>query len=153
MFILCRAAKNEPRKRAKGPNAPWIPATQKLLTLRVTNVFAKMCKFRLCVGVLIKKRQHGRHTQAVMQKFLLPATHPCQHKFQAKTESKFFANLSPAQHPGGGYPAVGCQGRSRRERPGVFSFAISLRRGKEMASKQPASACRRHSVSVPRNSC
>jgi hypothetical protein len=26
MFILCSAAKNEPRKRAKGFNTPWIPA-------------------------------------------------------------------------------------------------------------------------------
>jgi len=26
MFILCHAAKNEPRKRAKGSNTPWHPA-------------------------------------------------------------------------------------------------------------------------------
>jgi hypothetical protein len=28
VFILCRAAKNEPRKRAKGPNALWKPAAR-----------------------------------------------------------------------------------------------------------------------------
>jgi hypothetical protein len=28
MFILCHAAKNEPRKRAKGSNTPWHPAVR-----------------------------------------------------------------------------------------------------------------------------
>ena len=37
---------------------------------------------------------------------------------------------------------------AKGESLGVFSFAISLRRGKEMASKQTVSACRRHSASV-----
>jgi hypothetical protein len=33
MFILCRAAKNEPRKRAKGSNTPWHPAVRHAKTL------------------------------------------------------------------------------------------------------------------------
>jgi hypothetical protein len=61
MFILCHAAKNEPRKRAKGSNTPWDPAAQK--RLHSNHIFAKCCRFRFCVGVLMGKRQHGRRTQ------------------------------------------------------------------------------------------
>jgi hypothetical protein len=53
-------------------------------------------------------------------KILATCYAPVSAKFQAKTESKFFANLSPAQHPDGGYPAVGCQGRSKGESLGSF---------------------------------
>jgi hypothetical protein len=41
MFILCRAAKNEPRKRAKGPNALWKPATRKRRFVVTPLIFAR----------------------------------------------------------------------------------------------------------------
>ena len=103
MFILCHAAKNEPRKRAKG--SPWIPnCAQK--RLHSNHVFAKCCKFRFCVGVLMVKRQHEGHTQQVKAKIFAVCYAPCvSRNFKQNETAKALAKLLPVQQPDGGYPA------------------------------------------------
>ena len=41
MFILSRSRKNEPRKRTKGPNALWLPATRKRRFALASLMFAR----------------------------------------------------------------------------------------------------------------
>jgi hypothetical protein len=67
----------------------------------------------------IKMRTRKAHASS-NAKILATCDAPLSARFQAKTESKFFAHLSPAQHPDGGYPAAGCQGRSKGESLGSF---------------------------------
>jgi hypothetical protein len=55
VFILCRAAKNEPRKRAKGSNTPWIPATCKRRCAVTPLMFARRWAVSTLASVFSRK--------------------------------------------------------------------------------------------------
>ena len=88
MFILCHPTKNEPRKRTKGPNALWKPATRKPFRYRVTHFFAKTSSFRFCVCKLKKLANTGVSRNALFVKFSL--------SFSAPYFSKMFCFFTPA---------------------------------------------------------
>jgi len=85
VFILCLAAKNEPRKRAKGL-APWIPLQrEKVAALSLCSSFRDSKQIQP-LRLQVKKLANAEVIrEQKSKKFLLSATHPCQHKFQTKT--------------------------------------------------------------------
>ena len=77
MFILCHAAKNEPRKRAKGPNALWIPAVR--LCRRAERAARRKSKHLQRLRARLKEsRTHSSSTQEQKLKLrpLLPPPTP-----------------------------------------------------------------------------
>jgi hypothetical protein len=56
--------RNGQRKSAKGPNALWIPATRKVVSLSLHSFFRESKHLQLLRWRFKEKRQHERRTQA-----------------------------------------------------------------------------------------
>ena len=141
-FILCRAAKNEPRKRAKGSNTPWYPRARKRRCVSLRSYLRGVEHLQLLRWLFKEKRQHGRRTHAKQQKLLPFLPHLLITNFSTKT----ILPSSPAARGGKAAgdtrtvflclsPQLALKSGNRRGfpggTPGRLFFAYSLRQGKE----------------------
>jgi hypothetical protein len=121
MFILCRAAKNEPRKRARTfpPSPPFLRANGVALSLHSCLREIKqlqILRWRFDIKSPTRKyyaRCDCKNLCCLLRSLICT-------NFKQNGTKKILAGLLPAQTTRRGYPASEGQGRSRRERPSAF---------------------------------
>ena len=129
---------------------------QTSLRYHSAHICAKCCKFRFCARILTQKCEHGRRTQAGV--FAI-CDAPCVCKSSCQQPTHLRGSIYAPQmedvclneQPRRSSLERRDAGRSWRERPSSFSFALSLWNDKERASKAIRAA--RSSMRDRRRSC